>query len=158
MHAVPRRHRLAVARDAADGQGQAQRSRKSTCCSKSPTKSKATRSARFGDAAAWPVQGLIRHFKPEMIERIAAISRNAAEERQSCLNSLSTALTVEVAAGTTVLQACEQIGVEIPRFCYHDQLSRSGQLPHVPGRNRKNAEAGRQLRDAVRRRHGRAYR
>lgn len=24
----------------------------------------------LGDAAAWPVQGLIRHFKPEMIERI----------------------------------------------------------------------------------------
>jgi NADH-quinone oxidoreductase subunit F len=26
----------------------------------------------FGDAAAWPVQGLIRHFRPEMEARIAA--------------------------------------------------------------------------------------
>ena len=24
----------------------------------------------LGDAAAWPVQGLIRNFKPEMVERI----------------------------------------------------------------------------------------
>ena len=25
-----------------------------------------------GDAAAWPVQGLIRHFRPELEQRIAA--------------------------------------------------------------------------------------
>src|SRR6202789_4378658 len=30
---------------------------------------------------------------------------------------------VEVAPGTSVLQACEQLGVEVPRFCYHDKLS-----------------------------------
>ncbi|MDP9128478.1 MAG: NADH-quinone oxidoreductase subunit NuoG [Pseudomonadota bacterium] len=30
---------------------------------------------------------------------------------------------MEVAPGTSVLQACEQLGVEIPRFCYHDKLS-----------------------------------
>lgn len=30
---------------------------------------------------------------------------------------------IEVAAGTSVLQACEQLGVEVPRFCYHDKLS-----------------------------------
>ena len=33
---------------------------------------------------------------------------------------------VEVAPGTTVLQACEQVGVEIPRFCYHERLSIAG--------------------------------
>jgi NADH-quinone oxidoreductase subunit F len=26
----------------------------------------------LGDAAAWPIQGLIRHFRPEMERRIAA--------------------------------------------------------------------------------------
>jgi len=26
----------------------------------------------LGDAAAWPIQGLIRHFRPEMEARIAA--------------------------------------------------------------------------------------
>ncbi len=33
---------------------------------------------------------------------------------------------VEVAAGTSVLQACEQLGIEIPRFCYHDRLTVAG--------------------------------
>jgi NADH-quinone oxidoreductase subunit G len=33
---------------------------------------------------------------------------------------------VEVPAGSTVLQACEAAGVEIPRFCYHQRLSIAG--------------------------------
>jgi NADH-quinone oxidoreductase subunit G len=32
-------------------------------------------------------------------------------------------IEIEVAPGTSVLQAAEQLGVEIPRFCYHDRLS-----------------------------------
>jgi hypothetical protein len=33
---------------------------------------------------------------------------------------------VLVDPGTTVLQACAMVGVEIPRFCYHDRLSVAG--------------------------------
>ncbi|GAB4150148.1 MAG: NADH-quinone oxidoreductase subunit NuoG [Sphingomonadales bacterium] len=33
---------------------------------------------------------------------------------------------VEVPHGATVLQACEEAGVEIPRFCYHERLSIAG--------------------------------
>ncbi len=33
---------------------------------------------------------------------------------------------VEVEAGLTILQACEKIGIEIPRFCYHERLSIAG--------------------------------
>jgi len=33
---------------------------------------------------------------------------------------------VEVEAGMTVLQACEQVGIEVPRFCYHERLPLSG--------------------------------
>ena len=33
---------------------------------------------------------------------------------------------LEVPAGATVLQACEQAGKEIPRFCYHERLSIAG--------------------------------
>ncbi len=33
---------------------------------------------------------------------------------------------VEVEDGATVLQACEEAGVEIPRFCYHERLSIAG--------------------------------
>ena len=33
---------------------------------------------------------------------------------------------IEVEAGATVLQACEQAGKEVPRFCYHDRLNIAG--------------------------------
>ncbi len=33
----------------------------------------------LGDAAAWPIQGLIRHFRPELERRIAARVKMAAE-------------------------------------------------------------------------------
>ena len=35
-------------------------------------------------------------------------------------------IEVEVEEGLTVLQACEKIGIEIPRFCYHEKLSIAG--------------------------------
>ncbi|XP_013916436.1 PREDICTED: NADH-ubiquinone oxidoreductase 75 kDa subunit, mitochondrial [Thamnophis sirtalis] len=34
--------------------------------------------------------------------------------------------SVLVSPGTTVLQACEKVGMQIPRFCYHDRLSVAG--------------------------------
>jgi len=33
---------------------------------------------------------------------------------------------LEVAPGTTILQACQQAGVEIPHFCYHERLNIAG--------------------------------
>ncbi len=35
-------------------------------------------------------------------------------------------IVVEVANGSTILQAAEQAGVEMPRFCYHERLSIAG--------------------------------
>ncbi len=35
-------------------------------------------------------------------------------------------IEVEVEAGTTIMQACEKAGAEIPRFCYHERLSVAG--------------------------------
>ena len=35
-------------------------------------------------------------------------------------------IDLEVEEGLTVLQACEKVGVEIPRFCYHEKLSIAG--------------------------------
>ncbi|HCL48603.1 MAG TPA: hypothetical protein DHW86_03705, partial [Rhodobiaceae bacterium] len=35
-------------------------------------------------------------------------------------------VAVEVEPGTTILQACEAAGAEIPRFCYHEKLSIAG--------------------------------
>lgn len=33
---------------------------------------------------------------------------------------------ITVEPGTTVIQACEQVGIEIPRFCYHERLAVAG--------------------------------
>ncbi|HTH15513.1 MAG TPA: NADH-quinone oxidoreductase subunit NuoG [Magnetospirillum sp.] len=33
---------------------------------------------------------------------------------------------IEVEAGVTILQAAEQLGIEIPRFCYHERLAIAG--------------------------------
>src|SRR5262245_51845862 len=33
---------------------------------------------------------------------------------------------IEVSVGITVLQACEMVGAEVPRFCYHERLSVAG--------------------------------
>ena len=35
-------------------------------------------------------------------------------------------IETNVENGTTILQACETIGIEIPRFCYHERLSIAG--------------------------------
>ena len=67
-------------------------------------------------------------------------------------------IEVEVPNGASVLQACEAAGKEIPRFCYHERLSRRRQLPDVPGRGREGAEADRVLRLSRRGRHGGEHR
>ncbi|HXE29341.1 MAG TPA: 2Fe-2S iron-sulfur cluster-binding protein, partial [Stellaceae bacterium] len=35
-------------------------------------------------------------------------------------------IEVEVPANTTVLQACQHAGVEVPHFCYHERLAIAG--------------------------------
>jgi len=41
-------------------------------------------------------------------------------------------IEVEVEDGSTVLQACEQLGIEVPVFCYHPKLSIAGNCRDVP--------------------------
>src|SRR4029077_12247891 len=84
----------------------------------------------LADGAAWPVQGLIRHFRPEMERRIADYRNAAVRQRQAGLRlphpRLSPAgggrampkLTVvgtevEVPSGSAILQACEHAGIEV---------------------------------------------
>ena len=38
----------------------------------------------FGDGAAWPVQGLLRHFRPEIERRIDEYTRNAVARPERC--------------------------------------------------------------------------
>ncbi|KAG6939038.1 NADH ubiquinone oxidoreductase core subunit S1, partial [Chelydra serpentina] len=72
--------------------------------------------------------------------RLPAVRRALAGVTQStkgCVRTTTTAASnlievfvdgqpVLVEPGTTVLQACEKVGMQIPRFCYHDRLSVAG--------------------------------
>ena len=84
----------------------------------------------LGDAAAWPVQGLIRHFRPGDGAAYRGISRRrraARRVRTSAMPKLTIdGIAVEVPPGTTVLQACQQAGVEVPHFCFHERLAIAG--------------------------------
>ena len=74
----------------------------------------------LGDAAAWPIQGLLKHFKPDILARI---------KKTCCLVMTKLFINdkqIEADDGITVLQACEIAGIEIPRFCYHERLSIAG--------------------------------
>ena len=90
----------------------------------------------FGDGAAWPVQGLLRHFRPEIERRIdeytpqcrPACGADASRRRSSGDDqaSSSTAPRSTFRRSYTLLQACEAAGAEIPRFCFHERLSIAG--------------------------------
>lgn len=49
---------------------------------------------------------------------------------------------VLVEPGTTVLQACAVVGVEIPRYCYHDRLSIAGNCRMCLVEVEKSAKVG----------------
>ncbi|MBE0452227.1 NADH-quinone oxidoreductase subunit NuoG [Roseovarius autotrophicus] len=59
---------------------------------------------------------------------------------------------VEVEGAMTLIQACEQVGIEVPRFCYHERLSIAGNcrmcLVEVqPGPPKPAASCAMQVRD-----------
>ncbi|KAM4698502.1 NADH-ubiquinone oxidoreductase 75 kDa subunit, mitochondrial [Rhinophrynus dorsalis] len=72
--------------------------------------------------------------------RVTVVRKVLASAAQASKNNVRTTATstsnlvevfvdgkpVMVEPGTTVLQACEKVGVQIPRFCYHDRLSVAG--------------------------------
>jgi NADH dehydrogenase/NADH:ubiquinone oxidoreductase subunit G len=35
-------------------------------------------------------------------------------------------MVVRVPQGTTIMQACSVVGVDVPRFCYHERLKIAG--------------------------------
>jgi len=68
-----------------------------------------------------------------LFRRAATSGRYAGAARSYCaaadddlVELLVDGMTVRVPPGTTILQAAETVGVEIPRFCYHDRLSIAG--------------------------------
>ena len=91
----------------------------------------------FGEGSAWPVQGLLRHFRKEIEKKCAGdpIIKKKIDVPylvdQHLLEKTMPKITIngkiiEFENGMTVLQACELADVEIPRFCYHERLSIAG--------------------------------
>ena len=88
----------------------------------------------LADGGVWPVQGLIRHFRPMMEERIAAYKAAGL----AAVHAADGGGVARDGEGhgrrdrgrgperRSVLQACEAAGKEIPRFCYHERLSVAG--------------------------------
>ena len=91
----------------------------------------------FGEGSAWPVQGLLRHFRKEIDKRCSndplikkkkdvpyLIDQHLLEKKMPKI--IINGKEIEFENGMTVLQACELANVEIPRFCYHEKLSIAG--------------------------------
>lgn len=70
------------------------------------------------------------------VQRISRIETRRVERQgkkqerntrmKKTVNLLVNGVSVSVPRGSTVLQACEQGGVNVPRFCYHEQLRVAG--------------------------------
>ena len=56
----------------------------------------------------------------------SAVAKRAMSGAPQKLECFIDGKKVLVDPGTTVLQAAAMVGVEIPRFCYHDRLSIAG--------------------------------
>jgi NADH-quinone oxidoreductase subunit F len=76
VHAVPRRHRLDVARDGAAWCAAKAQKREIDMLLDVTKQIEGHTICALGDAAAWPIQGLMRHFRGEIERRIDEFSRN----------------------------------------------------------------------------------
>ena len=81
----------------------------------------------FGEGSAWPVQGLLRHFRKEVESRCREeplikekIDNPYLVDQHLLENKMPKIIIndkeIEFEKGMTVLQACELADVEIPRF------------------------------------------
>uniref|UniRef100_A0A3B3VZX4 Uncharacterized protein n=1 Tax=Poecilia latipinna TaxID=48699 RepID=A0A3B3VZX4_9TELE len=65
-------------------------------------------------------------FPAAIIKGARTASTAAAAATTNLLEVFVDGKSVMVEPGTTVLQACEKAGMQIPRFCYHERLSVAG--------------------------------
>eukprot|EP00794_Sanderia_malayensis_P003367 gene3367-3856_t len=68
----------------------------------------------------------IRRTLPSLWACVKSSSSAAPQQKPQKLEVFVNNKKVLVDPGTTVLQACAMVGIEIPRYCYHDKLSIAG--------------------------------
>ncbi|KAM4626456.1 NADH-ubiquinone oxidoreductase 75 kDa subunit, mitochondrial [Discoglossus pictus] len=65
-----------------------------------------------------------------VLESAAKVTKNNVRTTATAASNLIEVFVdgtpIMVEPGTTVLQACEKVGMQIPRFCYHERLSVAG--------------------------------
>src|SRR5258708_2299579 len=127
MHALPRGHRLDLPDAAADGArpGDLERHRPARGCDQAGRGPHYLRFRRRGSLAD---PGIAQAFPPGA--RTARLGRRRRRQDRGGVGTMPKLkvndVEVEVPPGTSVLQACELAGEEIPRFCYHERLSIAG--------------------------------
>uniref|UniRef100_A0A8C4GNS2 NADH-ubiquinone oxidoreductase 75 kDa subunit, mitochondrial n=1 Tax=Dicentrarchus labrax TaxID=13489 RepID=A0A8C4GNS2_DICLA len=67
-----------------------------------------------------------RSLFPAAVTKGARTAATATAAASNLLEVFVDGKPVMVEPGTTVLQACEKVGMQIPRFCYHERLSVAG--------------------------------
>jgi NADH-quinone oxidoreductase subunit G len=81
----------------------------------------------LGDAAAMPVQGMLKHFRDEFVTtsntRPAGSGRPPDRSRPTMIEIELDGQKVSVPPGSMVMHAADAAGTYIPHFCYHKKLS-----------------------------------
>ena len=97
----------------------------------------------FGEGSAWPVQGLLRHFRKEIEKRChdepvikkksnhPLSCRPASFRERQCLKLLVNNKEIDFEEGMTVLQACEVAGVRDTKILLPRKTIYSGKLQNV---------------------------
>ncbi|KAG5283489.1 hypothetical protein AALO_G00042620 [Alosa alosa] len=100
-------------------------------------------SLAFFNSCVNPLLYVLVNTTTSVMLRLPIVKRALSGVAQASANNVRTAATatatssnlievfidgkpVMVEPGTTVLQACEKVGMQIPRFCYHERLSVAG--------------------------------
>src|SRR5258708_7635244 len=132
MHAVPRGHRLAVARHGAHGQGQ-RRGRGDRHVARRPIRDGGTydlRARRCGGMAEpgpYPARPAGDGTANQGLPRRCRTGARCVSIRGKRMPKLTIdGQEIEVPPGTTVLQAWQRLGVEVPHFCFHERLAIAG--------------------------------
>src|SRR5260221_12244472 len=132
MHAVPRGHRLAVARHGAHGQGQ-RRGRGDRHVAQRLLRDRGTYDLRarrcrgMADPGPYPALPAGDGTANQGLPRRCRTGARCVSIRGKRMPKLTIdGQEVEVPPGTTVLQACQRLGVEVPHFCFHERLAIAG--------------------------------
>src|SRR5258706_5171133 len=132
MHAVPRGHRLAVARHGAHGQGQ-RRGRGDRHVAQRLLRDRgaydlsARRCSGMADPGPYPALPAGDGTANQGLPRRCRTGARCVSIRGKRMPKLTIdGQEIEVPPGTTVLQACQRLGVEVPHFCFHERLAIAG--------------------------------